>query len=108
MKAHGFSTAGGVYVASVQAGEGFSDRALGALGFHLQAGYLFDQKYQVAGRFAVVAPDGDDDDQREVALVLGYLPFGHNLKWQTELAGLSSQASNTTDARIRSQLQLAF
>jgi hypothetical protein len=105
---HGFDATGAVYISSVQTAEDFSDRGLGALGFHLQAGYLFASKYQVAARFAVVAPDGDDDDDREIALVLGYLPFGHNLKWQTDLAALSHQASNTTDARVRSQLQFAF
>lgn len=108
LKVQGLSSTGGVYVSSVQAGEGFSDRALGAVGFHLQAGYLIAQKVQPAVRIAIVAPDGEDNDQRELALCLGYFPFGHNLKWQTEIAALSSQASDTTDARVRSQLQLGF
>jgi hypothetical protein len=108
LKAHGFSTTGGVYVSSVQTAENFSDRGLGALGFHLQAGYLFDATYQVAARYAVVAPEGDDNDEREIAGVLGLFGSGHNLKWQTDLAALSHQASNTTDLRLRSQLQMAF
>ena len=108
VKVQGFDATGAVYISSVQAAEDFSDRALGAVGFHLQAGYLFASEYQVAARFAVVAPDGLKDDESELALVLGYLPFGHNLKWQTDLAGLTHQSSHTTDLRLRSQLQLAF
>ena len=108
LKAHGFSTTGGVYVSSVQTAEDFSDRGLGALGFHLQAGYLIDSTYQVAARYAVVAFEGDDNDEREIAGVLGLFGSGHNLKWQTDLAALSHQSSNTTDLRLRSQLQLAF
>jgi len=108
VKAHGFSTTGGVYVSSEQAGAGFSDRALGAIGFHLQAGYVIAEQFQPAARVAIVAPDGDENDTLELALGFGYLPFGHNVKWQTEIAALSFQASETTDARIRTQLQLAF
>jgi phosphate-selective porin OprO/OprP len=108
VKVHGFDATGAVYISSVQTAEDFSDRGLGALGFHLQAGYLFASEYQVAARFAVVAPEGAKNDDSELALVLGYLPFGHNLKWQTDLAGLTHQSSHTTDVRLRSQLQFAF
>lgn len=108
VKIQGFDATAAGYVLSVQAGEDFGDRALGALGFHVQAGYLIGGAFQPAVRYAVVAPDGDDDDTREIAGVLGYFASGHNLKWQTDLAALSSQASNTTDLRLRSQLQFAF
>jgi hypothetical protein len=108
LKVHGFSATAAGYVSSRQAGEGFGDRALDKLGFHVQGGYLFGGKYQIAARYAVVAPDTVDDDTREIAGVLGYFASGHNLKWQTDLAALSSQATNTTDLRLRSQLQFAF
>lgn len=108
VKVHGFDATAAGYVSSAQAGEDFGDRALAKLGFHVQAGYVFDGKYQLAARYAVVGPDGDDDDLREIAGVLGYFASGHNLKWQTDLAALSFQASNTTDLRLRSQLQFAF
>jgi len=108
VKVHGFDATGAVYISSKQTGEGFSDRGLDRRGFHLQAGYLIASKYQIAARYALVALQGGNNDEREIALVLGYLPFGHNLKWQTDLAGLSHQNSDTTDARVRSQLQFAF
>jgi hypothetical protein len=108
VKVHGFDATAAGYVSSAQAGEDFGDRALAKLGFHVQAGYLFGGKYQLAARYAVVAPDGDDDDLREIAGVLGYFASGHNLKWQTDVAALSSQQTNTTDLRLRAQLQFAF
>jgi hypothetical protein len=108
LKAHGFSTSGAVYVSSVQTAADFGDRGLGAIGFHLQAGYLIVGKYQVAARFALLEREGDNNNDSEIAGVLGYFHAGHNLKWQTDLAALTHEASDTTDLRLRSQMQFAF
>ncbi len=108
VKAHGFSTTGAVYVSSVQAGQGFGDRAFGALGFHLQAGYLIAEHFEPAVRVAIVAPDGNNNDERELSLGLNWFPFGHTVAWQTDIAAISAQATDTTNARLRTQLQVGF
>jgi phosphate-selective porin OprO/OprP len=108
VKVQGLSLSGAGYVSSEQAGAGFGDRALEAIGFHLQGSYLFAETFAPALRVAVLAPDGNKDDELELALGVGYFPFGHNVKWQTEIAALRFQDTHTTDARLRTQLQLAF
>jgi hypothetical protein len=110
LKVQGFSTTGAVYVSSIQSGAGFSDRGLGAIGFHLQAGYLIAELIQPVARIAIVAPEGESNDERELALGFGIFPFGHNVKWQTDFAALTDEGEDedSTDLRLRSQMQLAF
>jgi Phosphate-selective porin O and P len=111
LKAQGFATTGAVYVSSVQSGAGFSDRSLGALGFHVQAGYVFDKTYQPVVRFALVSPKGSDNNTQELALGLSLYSEKHNFKWQTDVAALTAQIAggkSETDAQLRSQVQAAF
>ena len=106
LKAEGFSTTGGVYWASVDV----DDESSSTLGFHAQAGYLIGDLFQPAVRFAMVDPEGDDNNTQELGLGLSFYFFGHGLKWQNDVSMLTAQsaAGDLSDIRARSQLQLSF
>jgi hypothetical protein len=110
VKVEGFSSTGAVYVSSAQSGSGFSDRAFEALGLHLQLGYVIDGLVQPVARYALVAPDGPDNDSHEVLGGLGFYFWGHEVKWQTDGGALLTESigGTVTDYRVRTQLQLAF
>lgn len=113
-KAEGLSATGGIYMASVQDGEGFFDQSQALLGFHAQAGYMLAKEHQVAGRFAVVNENditGLADDVNEMELRVGYslYTFKHGFKWQTDLGLLTVDGNSLTDViEARSQIQLSF
>ena len=102
LKASGFSTTGGFYYGIDEVG----DESASVLGFHAQAGYMIGEVFQPAVRYAMVDPDGDDNETTEIGLSLNAFARGHNLKWQTDAAMISG--GDLTDYRIRSQVQLAF
>jgi len=108
LKLHGFSTTGAYYFKTTQDGEGLTEQSSDRWGAHVQAGYLLMNKYQPMLRYAVV----DADDEKTTEMVLGFSTYfkKHNLKWQTDLAQLSTTENGSTasDYRIRSQLQLSF
>lgn len=110
VKVEGFSSTGGVFISSAQAGPNFGDRALDALGLHLQIGHVIDGLVQPVARYALVAPDGADNDTHEVLGGLGFYFWGHEVKWQTDGGALLAESSGgtVTDYRVRTQLQLAF
>jgi hypothetical protein len=110
MKAAGFSLNGAAYLASVQDGAGFKDQKYGAWGLHAQAGYVIKEHVQPVVRYALVDPDGDDNNTQEIMGGLSIYIFQHNLKWQTEAGALLRQdpAGGLTDFVLRSQLQLGF
>lgn len=110
VKVEGFSSTGAVYVSSAQSGPGFSDRALEALGLHLQLGYVIGELVQPVARYSLVAPDGADNDSHEILGGVGFYFWGHDVKWQTDGGALLTEAPGGTakDYRVRTQLQLAF
>lgn len=110
LKLHGFSTTGAVYVSAAQSGPAFGDQAFQAVGFHLQAGYVIAERFQPAARYAFIARTGPDNDLQEIALGFSVYFFGHNVKWQTDGALLSSgdPSGDRSDYRLRTQAQLAF
>lgn len=111
LKVQGFGTTGAVYVASAQNGAKFSDRTLDALGFHLQAGYVFAKRYQPVIRFALVSPKGAHNNTQELAFGLALYAEKHGFKWQTDVAALSEQVGagkTDTETQLRTQLQAAF
>lgn len=110
LKVHGFSTTGAVYVSAAQSGSGFGDQSFDAIGFHLQVGYVIAERFQPVFRYALVAPDGSDNDLQEIALGFSSYFFGHNFKWQTDAALLSEQdpSGDRNNYRLRSQLQFSF
>lgn len=110
LKVDGFSSTGGVYVASAQSGMSFSDQSYAALGFHLQAGYMIGGRYQPALRYALIAPDGPDNDRQEVLGGMSIYFFNHGLKWQSEAGALltDTAGNSKSDYLVRTQLQLSF
>jgi hypothetical protein len=111
VKSAGFSTTGGVYVASAQDGAGFGDQSYAALGAHVQAGYMLAGIYQPALRVALVDPDGDDNNTTEITGGFSVYAFEHGFKWQTDVGALIGQvagADSTTDLLARTQLQLSW
>ena len=106
VKAHGFSTTGGVYVSTLQDGEGLADQSKNKTGFHVQAGYLIGKRYQPVVRYAKVMPDGGEDAQ-EIAAGLSMYFYKHNVKWQTDFALLQTGDADA-DQVVRSQLQFYF
>ncbi|MEZ4270823.1 MAG: porin [Myxococcota bacterium] len=108
VKLRGLSTTGGFYVASSQAGNAFSDQSLAAIGMHLQVGYLALGRIQPVVRYAVIDPDGEDNEQQEMLAGIAVYFFEHGLKWQTDGGALVYAAGNRTDMLLRTQLQLAF
>ncbi|MFT6398431.1 MAG: hypothetical protein ACJAYU_003189 [Bradymonadia bacterium] len=110
VKVEGFSTSGGVYIATVQDGESFGDQAVDTIGAHVQASYMITDTIQPAVRFATVAPEGDDNNSTEILGGISAYFFGHGLKWQTDAGAIISEGDggSTSEVVVRSQLQLSF
>jgi hypothetical protein len=112
-KVEGFSASGGVYVASLQDGATFADRAHAATGFHIQVGHLLSGRYQPVARYALIAVDGADNDQQEFTGGFSIYWEEHGLKWQTDVSALVNGSADDPDGhtieyRGRSQVQLSF
>jgi len=101
--ASGFSSTGAFYFRSDEEGS----ESASTIGLHAQAGYLIGDLFEPSLRFAMIDPEGDDNNLQELALGLSFYFFGHNIKWQTDAGMLSAQAGSD-DIFARSQLQLAF
>lgn len=110
LKVQGFALSGAVFAAAAQEGGALSDLGFSALGLHAQAGYVFAGLVQPAVRYTWLAPDGSDNDVHEAALALSFYLWGHNVKWQSDVAWLRSEqpGGSQDDWVVRSQLQLAF
>ena len=110
LKVHGFSTTGAAYASTAQDGAGLGDQSLDSLGFHVQAGYVLGERYQPAVRYALVAPNGADNNEQEIAAAFSVYFFGHNLKLQTDAAALTHEdpQGGRSDYRVRTLLQLAY
>jgi hypothetical protein len=108
MKAYGFSHSAAFYLASQQDGSDFGDRSFQALGFHAQAGYVIAGLVEPMVRYAMIAPDGDANDTQVITGGVAVYMFGQSFKWVTDVAGILEEKGDTTDVRVRSQLQLAF
>jgi|GEM_PF-744116 phosphate-selective porin OprO and OprP len=110
LKAYGFSSTGGVYVASKQDGAAFSDQAFSSLGFHVQAGYVIAKRFQPTFRYAMIAPDGDDNNDQAYTLGFSAYFFKHKMKLQTDgtIHIDSATGGAATNYRLRTQVQLAF
>lgn len=80
-----------------------------ARGFYLQGGiFIVPEKTEVAARYAVVNPEGGDNNLEELTLGLNIFFAGHRRKLQIDLSNISSDVNNTDDQRIRTQYQIAF
>lgn len=109
VKLHGFSTTGALYVASAQDGDGFGDQAYDAYGFHFQAGYVIEEMFQPAFRYASVRPD-EGGDQQEIGGGLSLYLIGHKLKVQTDGFAMVTavEGGDRLDGLFRTQVQGAF
>ena len=110
LKVHGFSSTGGVYVASKQDGVDFKDQTYASLGFHIQASYVIGKWVMPTLEYANVLPDGKDNDEQTIALGLTVFGWGHNLKWTTDGTVILAEkpGKDHTDWMLRTQLQLGF
>ena len=80
-------------------------------GFVLQAGYLFDNNFELAGRFTTVAPDDPAisglREQTEYTLGVSKYIVGHSLKVQSD-ASLLQSPGRSDELRFRLQMELSF
>ncbi len=109
-KIHGFATTGAVYFGTAQDGGSFTDQSYAGLGMHVQAGYLILRRYGLSLRYAILAPEGDDNNTQEIMGGLSVYFFGHSVKWQTDGGVLlrDDPAGNRSDGLVRTQLQFGF
>jgi hypothetical protein len=83
-------------------------------GWYGQAGYLFRNHFEVAGRYAVVLPDTANQDVTETGGAVGYYFNGHRSKIQADWRSLDFESgvppsSDTTDlTQFRLKYQLVF
>ena len=79
-------------------------------GINLQAGYLFNQKAEVALRLAEIDPnsDRDNDEQEERGVVFGYYFNKHAHKIQADYRQVENAATNVTNDELRLQYQIIF
>ena len=111
LKVHGFASTGGVYILSNQDGAGMGDQAFGALGFHIQASYVVAGFFQPVVRYALLAPDGDDNDVHEILGGLSFYLFKHGLKVQVDGGAILREAAGGSMQKEylgRVQAQVAF
>jgi hypothetical protein len=114
VKAHGFSTTGGIYLATAQDGAGFTDQRFSAVGFHAQLGYMLGSMYQPVLRYARVdrwANRADATGEQEITGGVSVYSFAHDFQWQTDASALwfdEPMAEQKNDYRLRTQLQLAW
>ena len=110
LKNQGFSLDGAFYAVSAQDGTSFGDQTYNRIGAHVQAGYVLDGKLQPAVRYALVDPDGPDNNVQEILGGLSVYFHEHNLKWQTDGGVEIAQIAGGTEKKFlaRTQLQLSF
>jgi hypothetical protein len=110
VKAAGFSSTGGYYMAMAENADGQLEGTL--RGFHAQAGYVIADQYQPVVRFTMLDPEGDDNNTQKITAGMNLYFKGHNLKWQTDVGIAMYEAPEgeevNNDVIVRSQLQLAF
>ncbi|GAB4563981.1 MAG: hypothetical protein Tsb0020_13610 [Haliangiales bacterium] len=108
-KFEGVSVSGGVYLSTAQSGSAFADQEQDAFGTHIQAGYVLGGTHYVGIRYALVDAEVDANDQQELGLAYTLFKFGHNIKWQNDVALLTSGDQDFgDDIRARSQVEFSF
>lgn len=81
-------------------------------GFRLQAGYLFNRKYELAVRYSSLDPNTDvsKDLKQETTAGFNYFISKHRLKFQVDYSYLTTETTVKTekDHRLRAQFQFYF
>lgn len=105
VKANGFSSTGGFYAMTDEdtaAGSSVTDFETSLIGFHLQAGYMLDKKWQVAGRYALVNDPRTKSitakDQQEISLGGNFYGYGHDAKFAGAVRFIKTGDTSFTDA----------
>ncbi len=96
--------------AAVYDGEGnFIDAFQTGQGFNWQAGYLFKNNFEVAGRYTVVNPEAitGRSDATQYTLNFSRYFVGHNLKVQTDISYTDEDFADDM-LTYRFQVELAF
>ena len=78
-------------------------------GINLQAGYLFTNNFEVAGRYTGIKPEDNlwGDDYSEMTLGLSRYIVGHSLKVQSDLTYVDHDVNDDL-FRVRFQVELSF
>ena len=78
-------------------------------GINVQAGYLFKNNFEIAGRYTGIKPENNNwsDDYSELTLGFSRYIVGHNLKIQSDLTYVDHDITSDT-FRYRFQVELAF
>ncbi len=105
VKAHGFAASGGVF--GELGGPDWGDAEFLGLSTHVQATYAIKGKYVPGVRFAMLDPDGDDNNTMELQGGFSWFIFGHKLKWQTDFT-MTMPEGGDADMAVRTQAQLIF
>lgn len=78
-------------------------------GFYFQAGYLFPQNFEIAGRYATIQPDTTTpQDTIESGLAFSYYWDKHTHKLQADFREIENERTNVKDREYRLQFQLIF
>jgi hypothetical protein len=110
IKYQGLAVNAAGFIGSKQNGKHFRNREHEASGFVLQAGYLVTPHVEPVARYALVSPNGPDNDTHELTGGMNVYFYKHSLKWQNDVtASIRPGAEKTiTDYLYESQLQLMF
>ncbi len=77
-------------------------------GLNLQAGYMFDNNWEVAARYTQINPDtGVDTPEKQYTLGLSKFVVGHKLKVQTDVT-LRDRAERDNNFIFRTQVDIHF
>lgn len=78
-------------------------------GINLQAGYLFKNNFEIAGRYTDIKPEDNNwsDDYSEMTLGFSRYIVGHSLKVQSDLTYVDHDITSDT-FRYRFQVELSF
>ncbi|UII34482.1 OprO/OprP family phosphate-selective porin [Fulvivirga ulvae] len=78
-------------------------------GLNLQMGYLFDNNFEIAGRYTDITPEKVTGYEAITELTLGVSKYfaGHSLKIQSDLTHVNNEFSDD-ELRYRFQVELAF
>lgn len=110
LKLYGFDVSAAIFLGAAQTGVGTFEQEAALLGLHAQAGWLYAEHWHPALRYQLVHHLDGSGEAHEIAAGLSVLFFGQSVQWQNDVAAMVERASAglTTDARLRSQLVLAF
>ncbi|HLL25450.1 MAG TPA: porin [Kofleriaceae bacterium] len=102
-KVSGLSTTGGVYAMTDQEadGDGVADAETSLVGFHVQAGYMLDKRWQAAARYALVNDPRTKavvaKDQQEISVGANFFGYGHDAKFAGAVRFIKTGDASFTD-----------